>query len=45
MRYRPEIHSEFPEPQGADFHRFQHWFSLEAAEGRVDPLLVPSHRS
>jgi glycosyltransferase involved in cell wall biosynthesis len=40
--YRPELHSEFPDPQGADFGRFQNWFSLEAAEGRIDPLLVPA---
>ena len=40
--YRPEIHQDFPDPQGADFDRFQHWFSLQAADGRVDPLLLPS---
>ncbi len=40
--YRPELHPVFPDPQGADFDRFQNWFSLEAAEGRIDPLLVPA---
>ena len=43
--YRPELHSVFPDPQGADFDRFQNWFLLEAAAGRIDPLLVPARLS
>ncbi len=40
--YRPELHSVFPDPQGDDFDMFQSWFGVEAAEGRIDPLLVPA---
>jgi glycosyltransferase involved in cell wall biosynthesis len=40
--YSPELHAVFPDPQGADFDGFQNWFNLEAAQGRIDPLLVPA---
>jgi glycosyltransferase involved in cell wall biosynthesis len=43
--HRPELHSEFPDPQGADFGRFQDWLAGEAEAGRLDPLLVPPRRS
>jgi len=39
--YRPEIHAEFPDPQGTDFASFQSWMRAEAKEGRMDPLLLP----
>ena len=42
MHTGPRSTRTSPNPKVPDFHRFQHWFSLEAAEGRVDPLLVPS---
>jgi glycosyltransferase involved in cell wall biosynthesis len=39
--HRPELHSEFPDSQGADFERFQNWLARQAEMGTVDPLLVP----
>ena len=40
--HRPELHSEFPDPQGEDFERFQNWLARQAGAGIVDPLLVPT---
>ena len=40
--HQPELHSEFPDPQGADFERFQNWLASQAEAGTVDPLLVPT---
>jgi glycosyltransferase involved in cell wall biosynthesis/SAM-dependent methyltransferase len=40
--YRPELHAQFPDPQGADFDAFQHWVHDEVRAGRIDPLLAPS---
>jgi glycosyltransferase involved in cell wall biosynthesis len=38
--HSPEIHSEFPDPQGDDYGRFQSWLAEQAEAGRVDPLLL-----
>jgi glycosyltransferase involved in cell wall biosynthesis len=39
--HQPELHEEFPDPQGADYGRFQNWLARQAEAGKVDHLLVP----
>ena len=41
--HQPELHADFPDPQGADYDRFQNWLARQAEAGKVDPLLVPGH--
>lgn len=39
--FTPEIQPLFCDPQGSDFERFQSWLAEEAADGAMDPLLLP----
>jgi glycosyltransferase involved in cell wall biosynthesis len=38
--FSPDLHSKFPDPQGADFERFVEWLQDEARNGRIDGRLV-----
>jgi glycosyltransferase involved in cell wall biosynthesis/SAM-dependent methyltransferase len=39
--HEPELHTQFPDPQGSDFDAFQRWFGDQVRDGRFHALLAP----